>query len=213
MTGTPTDTIELKDRRFAVERASVEGWLYDDASGEIGWSIEVRGVAMRFGDGEFSQDLSPHFYDEAMPLRIDDWRKLEHSGYAFDLESDDDEGDSLPTLYLCSHLSLPRSQLRLGARRGHRFALDWHGLAEANWDEAFGRDLPFRIALEIEFAQQEVRFWHRHDDEDFEAAARAVMARRGLSGEHLSYRDHRRFRDDPDDEHYRLIRAFFAPID
>lgn len=213
MTGKTFDTIELKDRRFAVERAQVQGWLYDDASGEICWSIDVRGVATRFGDGEFSQNLSPHFYDEAMPLRIDDWRKLEHSGYAFDLESDDDEGDSLPTLYLCSHLALPRSQLSFGARRGHRFALDWHGLAEANWDEDFGRDLPFRIAMDIEFTHQEVRFWHHHDDEDFEAAARAVMARRGLSGQHLSYRDHRRFRDDPDDEHYRLIRAFFLPVD
>lgn len=213
MTDTSPNTIELKDRRFAVERAQVQGWLYDDAGGEICWMIEVRGVAMRFGDGPFSQNLSPRFYDEAMSLRIDDWRKLEHRGYVFDLESDDDEGDSLPTLYLCSHLSLPRSQLSFGARRGHRFALDWHGLAEANWDEAFGRDLPFRIALDIEFAHQEVRFWHHHDNEDFEAAAREVMARRGLSGQHLSYRDHQRFRDDPADEYYRLIRAFFSPID
>lgn len=207
-----TDTIELKDLRFAVERAQIEGFLYDDASGQVCWSIDVRGAAMRFGDGEFAQDLRPHFYDEAMPLRIDDWRKLEHSGYVFDLDNDDDDGDSLPTLYLCSHLPLPRSRLSFGARRGHRFALDWQGLAEANWDQDYGRDLPFRIVLEIEFAQQEVRFWHHGEDAQIEAAARAVMARRGLSGAHLRYRDFKRFRDDPLDEHYRLIRAFFAPV-
>lgn len=211
MTG--TDTIELKDLRFAVERARLEGFLYDDASGRICWSIDVRGAAKRFGDEPFAQDLSPHFYDEVMPLPIKDWRELEHSGYAFDLSSDDDEGDSVPTLYLCSHLPLPRSRLRLGARRGRRFALDWQGLAEANWDEDYGHDLPFRIALDIEFAQQEVRFWHHGDEADIEAAARAVMARHGLRGEHLRYRDFKRFRDDPLDEDYRLMRAFFAPVD
>jgi hypothetical protein len=213
MSGERGDTIELKDVRFEVERAQVHGWLYDDASGEICWMIEVAGSAIRFGDEEYSQDLRPRFYDEAMPLRLDDWRQLEGSGYVFDLAGDDDEGDSQPILYLCSHLSLPRSRIDFGARRGHHFALSWQGLAEANWSEDYGRDMPFRIELEIEFAHQEVRFWQDDDDEDFEAAARAVMARRGLSDRHLRYRDYRRFRDDPADEHYRLIRVFFAPID
>ncbi|MGO1072342.1 hypothetical protein [Lysobacter sp. CA199] len=213
MTGTTLDTIELKDLRFAVERAQVHGWLYDDASGEICWMIEVAGAAKRFGEAPYSQDLRPRFYDEVMPLRLNDWRQLEGSGYVFDLATDDDEGDSAPILYLCSHLSLPRSQIDFGARRGNRFALRWHGLAEANWDDDYGLDMPFRIELDIEFAHQEVRFWHRDENEDFEAAARAVMARRGLSDRHLRYRDYQRFRDDPTDENYRLIRTFFVPID
>lgn len=214
MTGTASEIIELKDLRFTVERAQVHGWLYDDASGECCWMIEVSGAPRPFGEGRFQQDLSPRFYDEAMPLQIDDWRLLEGRTCDFDLAHDeDDERSGSPTLYLCSHLSLPRSQLRFGARRGHRFALNWHGLAEANWDEDYGVDMPFRIALEIEFAHQEVRFWHHGDEPDIEAAARTVMARRGLSGEHLRYRDYRRFRDDPADENHRLIRAFFEPID
>ncbi|SFL22739.1 hypothetical protein [Lysobacter sp. cf310] len=206
-------TIRLKDLSFAVERAQIVGWLYDDASGEVCWSIDVHGSAQRFGEGEVQQDLRPHFYDEVMPARIDDWRRLEGFAYGVDLERDDAVGDSLPSLYLCSHLSLPRSELRLGARRGARFALQWRGLAEANWDEGYGEGMPFQIDLDIPFAHQEVRYWHRGDGQDYEGAAREVMARRGLSGEHLRYRDHRRFRDDPADEHYRLVRAFFAPVE
>lgn len=206
-------TIRLKDLSFAVERAQIVGWLHDDASGEIRWSIDVHGSAHRFGEGDLQQDLRPHFYDEIMPARIDDWRRLEGYAYTFELERDDAVGDSLPSLYLCSHLSLPRSELRLGARRGARFALHWRGLAAANWDERYGEDMPFEIDLEIPFAHQEVRYWHRDDGDDYEGAARAVMARRGLSGQPLRYRDHRRFRDDPDHEYYRLMRVFFDPVE
>lgn len=210
--GAAEGTIELKDLRIAVARAQLRGWLYEDASGEPNWSIDVVGAGHRFGDGESARTLQPHFYDESMPLRVGDWRELEHRSYRFAWQ-DDESDDSLPTLYLCSHLSLPLSELSLGARDGRRFALLWQGLAEANWDEDYGRDLPFRIELPIAFAGQEVRFWHDGDEADIEAAARAILRRRGLSDASLRYREHRRFRDDPDDEHYRLVRALFDPAD
>lgn len=206
-------TILLRDLNFVVERARIVGWLYDDASGEVCWSIDVHGSALRLREGDVQQDLRPHFYDEAMPARIDDWRRLEGFAYGFELERDDAVGDSLPSLYLCSHLSLPRSELRLGARRGARFALHWRGLAEANWDARYGQNMPFEIDGEIPFAHQEVRYWHRGDGDDYEGAAREVMARRGLCGEHLRYREHRRFRDDPEHEYYPLMRVFFAPLE
>lgn len=204
--------IELKDLRIAVERAQLHGWLYEDASGEPCWSIDIVGAGHRFGDDTFAQTLSAHFYDESMPLRVGGWRELEHRQYRSRWQ--DDEGDdSLPTLYLCSHLGLPLSELSLGARDGHRFALRWSGLAEANWDEDYGRDMPFRIELQIAFAGQEVRYWQDGDDEDVETAARAIMRRRGLSDAYLRYRGYRRFRDEADSEYYRLVRAFFEPVD
>ncbi|QCW24658.1 hypothetical protein [Lysobacter enzymogenes] len=207
------DLIELKDLRIPVERAQLHGWLYEDAGGEPRWSIEVSGRAQRFGDGDFAQALSPRFYDESLPLRIGDWRELEQQRCRFRWQDDEDQGDSLPTLYLCSHLSLPLSELSLGARDGRRFALRWTGLAEANWDEDYGREMPFRIELQIPFVEQEVRFWQRGDDEEVETAARAILRKRGLSDAHLRYREYRRFRDDPGDEHYRLLRAFFDPVE
>jgi hypothetical protein len=206
-----SDIIQLNALQFPIEFARIEGWLYDDAGGEVRWSINVRGVGREFGGESYRQVLSPRFYDEAMPLTIDDWRRLEGAGYDFDLKTDDDNSDSAPTLYVCSHLSLPRSELRIGERRDDRFALRWRGVAESNWGEPFGDEMPFAIDIDIPFAHQEVRFWQQDDDENFEAAARAIMARRGLSGEHLHYRNHRRFNDDPADRHYRLISAFFLP--
>lgn len=206
------DQIELKDLHLSIEHAQLQGWLYEDAGGEPRWSIEVRGREHRFGSGDFAQDLAPRFYDESLPLRIDDWRKLEGQRCRFRWQDDEGQGDSLPSLYLCSHLSLPLSELELGARQGTAFALQWSGLAEADWDEDYGRDMPFRIAASIAFAEQEVRFWQDGEDQDLEAAARAIMRRRGLSGAQLRYRGFRRFRDQPGDEFHRLVRVFFDPV-
>ncbi|MCF7222116.1 hypothetical protein [Marilutibacter chinensis] len=203
--------IELKDLRIPVRNARLYGWLYEDGGGGPCWSIEISGRAHRFGDEEFSQLLRPRFYDESMPLRVDDWRRLEGQAYRFRWQDDETEGDSLPTLYLCSHEGLTLSDLSLGARTGHRFALHWSGLAEANWDEDYGREMPFRIELSIPFIEQEVRFW-QHDDEDFETAARTIMRHHGLSDAHLRYREYRRFSDDPGSEHYRLVRTLFDPV-
>ncbi|MCY1382445.1 hypothetical protein D9M69_704670 [compost metagenome] len=77
--------------------------------------------------------------------------------------------------------------------------------------------MPFSMEFPIEFTCQEVCFSQVgndeiQNDEYVEAMAREIMRARGLSGEALRFSHWKRFRNEPDDYHYRWIIAIFLPI-
>ncbi|MNO37847.1 hypothetical protein D3C76_279370 [compost metagenome] len=215
-----TRVLRLKDLEFSIDYAELTGHLngaveYDGTGCANSWYLEVKGEGKLFGDEQISQILSPRFY-WSLPINIDDWRKLEGVRLCFDLETDDDEDDA-PFLYLCAHLELPKTELRLGRRQANAFSLHWNGLADANWDEQYGDSMPFSMEFPIEFTNQEVCFWQVGDDESqndeyVEAMAREIMKTRGLSDEALRFSHWERMRNESDDYHYRWIRAMFIPM-
>ncbi len=213
-----SQSFRLHDLEFPIQRASLCGCLYDDVAGSYFWNIEVCGEGRLFGDECVGKVLSPRFYWHRLPVEADDWRRLEGFRRVFhaDVDQDAPEFDDGPVLYVCAHLPLPRFEIELSARQRNVFALRWTGRADANWDEDFGRDMPFRMELPIAFEHQEVRFlWpdvdDAIDDQAVEHVARAAMRRHGLHDDALRFSRWERFSDDPAAANYRLIRAFFLP--
>lgn len=195
----------LKDLDIGIERCSLEGFVSDRPAG-LGWSLEVVGKKHRFGDGF---DLAPVFFSDSLRVAVTDWTAFANTKTEFDASTSDDVDSGLPTLYLCSYLILPRSEIVFGKREGSRFALEWRGRAEANFSEEYGDDMPFEIVAQVPFDSVEVRF----DDAggDFETQARRLAKAHGLYDANLVFSGFKRFRDDPSDEHYRVIRTFFKP--
>jgi hypothetical protein len=142
-------------------------------------------------------------------IAVGDWTGFENTKTEFDLATSEDDGDGLPTLYLCSYLVLPKSEIVFGKREASRFALEWRGTADANFDEEYGSEMPFEIVAQVPFEGLEVRFHDRGGD--FESQARPLIQAQGLRDANLVFSGSKRFRDDPGDEHYRLIRTFFKP--
>jgi len=196
----------LKDLDIGVERCSLQGWLYTDAAYGLRWSLEVVGKKHGFGDGF---DLAPTFFSESLRVAIKDWTAFENTRTEFDASTSEDLDGGLPTLYLCSYLVLPRSEIRFGKRDGSRFALEWRGTADANFDEEYGSEMPFEIVCQVPFERVEVRFHDRGGD--FETQARQLARAQGLNDANLVFSGTKRFRDDPSDSDYRLIRAFLKP--
>jgi hypothetical protein len=198
--------LTLKDLEIGLERCSLQGWLYSDTAYGLRWSLEVVGKKHRFGDGF---DLAPTFFSESLRIAVDDWTAFENTKTGFDASTSEDEDAGLPTLYLCSYLVLPKSEILFGKREGSRFALEWRGIAEANFSDEYGQDMPFEVVAQVPFEGLEVRFHDRGGD--FETQARQLTKAQGLSDGNLVFSGSKRFRDDPSDSDYRLIRAFFKP--
>ena len=197
--------LTLKDLDIGIERCSLQGFLYSDTACGLSWSLDVVGKKHRFGDGH---DLAPTFFSESLRIAVDDWTAFENTKTAFDAATSEDEDGGLPTLYLCSYSILQRSEISFGKREGSRFALEWRGVAEANFSEEYGTHMPFEIVCLVPFDGLEVRF---HDaGGDFEAQARRIARAQGLSDANLAFSGFKRFRDDPSDPDHRLIRTFFA---
>lgn len=199
------DGLVLKDIRIAVRKIAVTGWLNDDVGQPLNWSVDVTCEKHHFADG---WDLAPHFYDECFVNDLKDWTGLAHRRFR-----PDDDDDSFPALYLCAHMGLPESEIRFGERDGAGFDFSWRGLADANFDEAYGKRMPFSIRGKAVVTSITVRFIEPESGmvQSPEAAARDVMQRRGVRHDHLAFSRWRRFRDDPSDDDFHTILVDFAP--
>jgi hypothetical protein len=204
-----TSELVLKDVRIAIQQIAVKGWLYDDIDAPLNWSIDVVCEKHHFAD---DWNLAPRFYDDCFAKDLRDWTALAHTRFVGD--NDEDE-DSFPTLYLCSHMHLPRSEIAFGEHLGTAagFTFSWNGLADANLDSEYGKEMPFSITGVAEIVSVEVRFNEPETGMHggAEAAAREVLRRREVPEDHLAFSDWKRFRDDPEDRDFHTIRAFFIP--
>lgn len=198
--------LTLNSLALPVECVAVEGRLYADIGESPQWSIDIHCRKHLFADDY--PPIALRFYDESLRLRLDDWTALAGRVIRFDLETGENEDGGGPTLYFCSHLFLPRSELRFGARGGGGFTFSWEGRADANFDPSFGKDMPFSISGHIPFQHMEIRFQTDGDAGGYEAAARTLMDAHGLRHDNLRFGDARWFADDPD---LHLIRTFFLP--
>jgi len=198
----------LKDQRIAVREIVVKGWLLDDIHQPLSFSIDVICEKHQFLEG---WRLAPHFYDECFAKDVHDWTALEQQ--RFTVAEDGDE-DSFPTLYLCAHMSLPRSDIRFGKRdAGAGFAFSWNGWADANLSPEYGEHMPFSITGVARCASIEVRFKEPESGmpAGAETAAREVLRTRAVRQDHLAFSEWRRFRDDPADPDFHTIWASFVP--
>ncbi|KAF1712631.1 hypothetical protein CSC70_03790 [Pseudoxanthomonas kalamensis DSM 18571] len=202
----------LNGLRLGIESAAINAYLYSDvADAGVCWSLDVRCKEHVFPDATDAPCFAPCFFTDVLPLSVPDWSAIAGSRLHFDLETDPGE-DGGPTLYLCDYEPLRESDIRIGQRHDNRFDLEWSGRADANFDETYGSNMPFCIRGQAEFGQLEVRFWSEPGQQDgFETAAKALLDAHGLRHDNLTYDGMRRFRDDPDNPNYGLIRCFFTP--
>ena len=200
----------LNNYKLAVHSAEIRGYLTNDVTAaRICWSINIVGEDMRPQmPDDCTQELEPRFYDENLQISLDNWEELEGQEIHFDLDTSSDDQD--PVLYLCSHMTLPESHIHIGARRGNSFDFSWQGLADANWDDDLGTNMPFLIEGALAFKGLEVRFGENNYPEDqVEKIARKIMDKHNFYHANLCFAGSKRFRDDKEDEYYHLMRAFF----
>lgn len=181
--------IRIADLDFPIASAGITGFLdirhMDGRANlpasphvKICWSIEVRGEEKEAEEGGWS--LEPVFMDQSLPVMLMDWRDLAGTDIAFDAEKDGDL-ESRPSLYIGGGDTLPVSLIRIGARNGVGFALEWTGTCYPGIDETRSGIQPFAISGMLVFRGLTVVF-HDEGGDWPEQSAQALARHIGLSG-------------------------------
>jgi len=167
-------TLRLRTRAFRVEHATIGAallrpyWKRYDATlaDTLGWSLSIACSEREF-DGESWQ---PEFNFERFALPVERWWDLEQLTTSV-------EGG---TAYVVGHGPVGRTELSFGQRRGSSLQLTCRGECDVDWDDEFGRGVPYTIETRVQFEGIRVVGTSTDDDDSLRAFLQAHFQLDGL---------------------------------
>jgi hypothetical protein len=175
----------LKDRRFAIARARLSGYINDPywcdtfnrgKDKELFWAINIEARSQEFDD----EMWAPSIYHESLRFPVRNWQALEGQSLTWDSPFDQETGELNGGFYVVEHEAISRATLSIRGRHGKRFHIHWDGLCDVFWDDDFGENVPFAVDAEAEFEGIRVRGSEKDDRESLKARLAQYLDPLGL---------------------------------
>jgi hypothetical protein len=137
--------LQLRTQKFHIEEATLGAalfrpyWKKHDVTliDGLWWGLDFECSEKEF----LGESCEPHFTFDHFRLPIDCWFDLE--GLATTLKGG--------RCYFIGHDDVGQTKVQVGARTGSRFQFACEGVCDVNWEEPFGRKVPFTITTKVQF--------------------------------------------------------------
>jgi hypothetical protein len=139
--------LKIRKRTFKIEDATLGATLFRPEWAKADCTILpdklTWGLTLECSEKEFGgESWEPTFEFERMPLKAKSWHELEG------LETTVKQGKC----FVVGHGSVGRTALKFGKRRGATFDIQGQGVCDVDWDDEYGRKVPFEFQARVTFS-------------------------------------------------------------
>ena len=135
---TKMNQFRISDLEFDIDSASIRENL---SGGETRWDLTVETVEKLL----FESRWSPNIRGEDVVVDAPPFDQILGKTVCVPLAYDHDTDEYLFSIYVFEHDDVFESSITFLEQKDSKFLINWKGLCHVNWDDKYGRDLPFEL--------------------------------------------------------------------